>query len=179
MSSRGFRSRFRDIFRPKPLLEKCKEIEKQTIPEINRLLGLNYTGLVDFKIEDGMKFPAATSGNTVSVNPNWFREHPADDGAIVHELVHVVMKCPRMDESNSWMIEGIADYVRDKLGHITSWSTPTRGDPKGGYQTTAHFLLFVENKFGQDYLKRLAVTLSSRGELPDDIDDKISLYMTG
>lgn len=161
-----------------PLLERCSSIANGSIPRINALLGLDYRGQALFKIDDGsMNVPAATSGSTVTVSPKWFQDHPNDDGAIVHELVHVVMHCPRMDGSNWWMIEGMADYCRDKLGYTTSWSTPTRGDPKSGYQGTAHFLLFVEQRFGQEYIKKTASGLSMTGDLPQDIEEKLSLYM--
>jgi hypothetical protein len=84
-----------------------------------------------------------------------------------------------MDDSNWWMIEGIADYVRDKLGYTMSWSRPVRGDPRSGYQATAHFLLFVEKRFGIDYIRQVASTLSDSGDLPRDIDSKLQFYLSG
>ncbi len=146
------------------------------LPKINDLLGLDYSGPVIFNINDGMGIPAATSGDTVTLNSKWFQEHPNDDGAIVHELVHVVMHCPRMDSSNWWIIEGIADYVRDKLGYRTPWSYPQKADPESGYQATAHFLLFVERRFGQDYIKKIAFALSSSGDPPEDMESKLLAY---
>ncbi len=159
------------------LAEKSSAIARNSIPRINSILGSNYSGQPRFVIaESGMEAPAATSGDAITLNRRWFREHPDDDGCVVHELVHVVMRCPRMDSSNWWVIEGIADFVRDKLGYTTPWSHPVKGDPKSGYQTTAHFLLFVEKRFGTDYIKRMASTLSSSGDLPLDIDSKLEQY---
>jgi hypothetical protein len=161
-------------------LEKCSSIAASSVPRIKDLLGLNYSGQPAFKVaESGMDAPAVTSGNTVTISRKWFQDHPNDDGAIVHELVHVVMHCPRMDNSNWWLIEGIADYVRDKLGYTTPWSSPSRGDPKSGYQQTADFLLFVEQRFGLGYVRTIASDLSVSGNVPPDMDSKVSLYLTG
>jgi hypothetical protein len=160
------------------LLAKGYALSTKEIPRINDLLGLSYSGQPRFLVvERGMEAPATTSGDVITLNLRWFQEHPDDDGCIVHELVHVVMHCPRMDNSNSWMIEGIADYVRDKLGYTMPWSRPVRGDPRSGYQATAHFLLFVERRFGIDNVRRIAVMLSESGDLPDDIDSEVLLYL--
>jgi hypothetical protein len=162
------------------LLEKSYAITSNSISRINRILGLSYSGQPRFVVaESGMDAPASTSGDVITLNRRWFREHPNDDGCIVHELVHVVMHCPRMDDSNWWMIEGIADYVRDKLGYTMPWSSPVRGDPRSGYQATAHFLLSVEKGFGPDYIREIASTLSDSGDLPRDIDSKIRRYVNG
>ena len=161
-------------------MEKSYSIASDAIPKINRILGLDYSGQPRFVVaEIGMEAPATTSGDVITLNSKWFREHPDDDGCIAHELVHVVMHCPRMDDSNWWMIEGIADYVRDKLGYTMPWSHPERGDPRSGYQATAHFLLFIEKRFGIDYIKQIASTLSDSGDLPPDIGSKLELYMNG
>src|SRR2546422_3033366 len=162
------------------LLEKSYSIASDAIPKINQILRLDYSGQPRFVVaESGMEAPAATSGDVITLNRKWFREHPDDDGCIVHELVHVVMHCPRMDDSNWWMIEGIGDYVRDKLGYTMPWSRPVRGDPRSGYQATAHFLLFVEKRFGIDYIRQVASTLSDSGDLPRDIDSKLQFYVSG
>ncbi len=160
-------------------MDKYRILARDIIPKINALLGLNYSGAAVFKLpEQEINCPAVTTGNTITVNPKWFQDHPGDEGAIVHELVHVVMHCPRRDNSNWWMIEGIADHVRDKLGYTTAWSSPSKGDPKGGYQSTAHFLLFLEDKYGLEYFKKLAFNLSNTGDLPADLDEKVQAYLT-
>ena len=163
---------------PGSLLEACASIARRTIPRINELLGLDYSGQVFFRVAE-MDAPAATSGDVVTLGRKWFQDHPDDDGAIVHELVHVVMHCARMDDSNWWMIEGMADYARDKLGYTMPWSSPTRGDPRSGYQQTAHFLLFVEQRFGPGYIRTIASGLSASGSLPPDIDSKLASYLGG
>lgn len=152
---------------------------KETTPRLNSLLGLDYDGDVVLRRgEADMAVPAYTSGNVITLNPRWFGDHPDDEGAVVHELVHVIMHCPRYDSSNWWLIEGIADYGRDKLGYVTPWSSPHKGDPKSGYQATAHFLLYVEGRYGSDYIKSLAKTLSTTGDVLFDIESKIKEYLS-
>ena len=184
MSDRSFFGRF---FSRRPpvvagdgLLQRCYALSMRETPRISALLGLSYSGRPRFIVsESGMEAPAATSGDLITLNLGWFREHPDDDGCVVHELVHVVMHCPRMDGSNWWMIEGIADYVRDRLGYTMPWSRPARGDPRSGYQATAHFLLFVERRYGAEYITRIVSMLSGAGNLPPDLGSKLQLYLDG
>ena len=77
-------------------------------------------------------------------------------------------------EEETWLIEGLADYVRDVLGYAsTSGEVPSfpHYDANGifkGYQTTAHFLLWVREKYGEDEVKKLARLISQGRKL--DLD---------
>lgn len=76
----------------------------------------------------------------------WFAEHPEDVGGVLHEFAHAIMRAPTYDGTTRWLLEGIADYVRDELGYDAPW-TQAHFEPGGataGYQTTAHFLQSVE-----------------------------------
>jgi len=56
------------------------------------------------------------------------------------------MRAPTYSADTVWLIEGIADYVRDVLGHDAPWTVAHHelGAATAGYQTTAHFLLWLE-----------------------------------
>jgi hypothetical protein len=90
--------------------------------------------------------PGVTGGRTITLSERWFREHPDDIGCVLHELAHAYMLAPSYDDSTIWLIEGIADYVRDALGFHMSWTFAhyEPGKATAGYQTTADFLAWLE-----------------------------------
>jgi hypothetical protein len=63
-------------------------------------------------IEAKLKMPAYTAGSEIHVDGSWIQAHPDDSGLLIHELVHVVQGYPQSRTAPSWLIEGIADYVR-------------------------------------------------------------------
>jgi len=125
---------------------------------------------ITFMLDRGLEWPAATAGKTVYLNLDHFDRiaqiygrRDADDGAIVHEIDHAILSAPRYDSTTAWLIEGIADYVRDKLGYLRETKGPIQGsyphfeDSKitSNYQVTAHFLMFLE-KHHPTIVKELA-----------------------
>ena len=89
--------------------------------------------------------PGWTTDATIHLGERWFAEHPDDVGCVLHELAHAYMRAPDQPDA-PWLIEGIADYVRDVLRHDASWTMAhhRQGSATAGYQTTAHFLLWLE-----------------------------------
>lgn len=97
--------------------------------------------------------------------------NPGDLGMIVHELMHVVQvgyrDCP------SWLIEGIADYVRYYWFDPPS-RRPRAGrssDAKDGYGTTAEFLDWAAHRYAPNLLRNLDQGFRS-GVAMDDIFKK-------
>ena len=92
-----------------------------------------------------MRGIAATSGAKINVSADFVRKHPADDGMIVHELVHVVQAYP--DPNPIWLTEGLADYVRYwhyELGKRDFRIVRDRSSYRDSYGTTARFLAWVQ-----------------------------------
>lgn len=90
---------------------------------------------------------AYTQNGVVYLDQSWFTAHPDDNGAIVHELTHVVQN---YYNAPSWLTEGMADYARYELGFATSWSyyhcdSSSRYD--SGYSCTATFLKYVQTHY--------------------------------
>lgn len=135
--------------------------------------GRNPEEEITFVLERNQNWPAATDGKRVFLNLDHFDKiadvygsREADDGAIVHEIDHAILWAPRYDKSTSWLIEGIADYVRDKLGYKRSPKGPfpgsyphyEEGKALSSFQTTAHFLMFLE-KLHPKIVRELAQAL--------------------
>ncbi|BCU10162.1 basic secretory protein-like protein [Microcystis aeruginosa] len=97
---------------------------------------------ITFKNMDGVAF---TSGTSIVCSAAWFKAKPDDQGAIIHELVHVVQQYK--GDNPSWLVEGIADYIRWFL-----YEPPNRrphpnltgANYTDSYQTTASFLDFAK-----------------------------------
>ncbi len=111
------------------------------------LLGHRTAPAIRIEVVDDGSWAAWTNGRTVTLNARWFAEHPDDVGGCLHEFAHAIMQAPASD-GTFWLIEGIADYVRDVLGFDAPWTIAHHqpGRATAGYQTTAHFLLWLERR---------------------------------
>jgi hypothetical protein len=99
---------------------------------------------------------AYTSGGKITGSVAWFKRHPDDIGAMVHEAVHVVQSY-RVPGNPGWLVEGIADYIRffkyepGKLGRIT----PQRARYDGSYRVSAAFLAYLTEKYDKQIVRKL------------------------
>jgi hypothetical protein len=108
------------------------------------------------KDEDGV---AWTSGGDITGTVRYFKAHPDDVGAMVHETVHVVQDyrgdCP------GWLVEGIADYIRffkyepGKIGPIN----PRRARYNAAYRDSAAFLAYVSAKYDKALVRKVNALL--------------------
>src|SRR5439155_19358824 len=86
----------------------------------------------------------------------YFKGHPEDVGAMVHETVHIVQQY-RTRNNPSWLVEGIADYVRffkyepGKVGPIN----PDRARYNGSYRVSAAFLAYLTEKYDKEIVRKL------------------------
>lgn len=107
-----------------------------------------------FKDEKGI---AHASGTTITCMAEWFRKHPDDYGAVVHEVCHVVQRYGRQ-RVPGWVTEGIADYVRWFV-----WEPAERRpriDPRqrkytDSYQVTAAFFDWIVRNKDKTFVNRL------------------------
>ncbi|KAJ4300286.1 hypothetical protein N0V88_002959 [Collariella sp. IMI 366227] len=76
-------------------------------------------------------------------------------GVLTHEVVH----CYQWDAHGSCpggLIEGVADWVRLRCDlSPPHWKRETGGDWDRGYQHTAYFLEYLEQRFGEGTVRRL------------------------
>ena len=115
-------------------------------PRIGELLGRDELPAVRIHVARHGSGAAWTNGSDVYLSSRWFAAHPDDVGGCLHEFAHAIMRAPTYDDGTAWLIEGIADYVRDILGHSASWTFAHHepGKATAGYQTTAHFLIWLD-----------------------------------
>lgn len=119
-------------------------------PKIAKEYNSNTAKTVLFSIDTAYKGVAAASGTTIIFNPRWFDQQPKDIDVVTHEVMHIVQSYPNYNPS--WLVEGIADYVRYKYGVANAqggWSLPAVSPSQkydNGYRVTARFLVWCENK---------------------------------
>lgn len=108
-----------------------------TLKCISLFFDSNYSGI------------ACTVGAKITVSNEWIRKYPTDFGMIIHELVHVIQDYrDNVQPKDFWLIEGIADYIRDihfepNLRSVDFCNFPNR-HYTDGYSVTAAFLSWIE-----------------------------------
>lgn len=90
---------------------------------------------------------------TITINPAWLAKHPGDTDLVTHEAMHIVQGYPEYANARvpGWLVEGIADYARDRYGvdnAAAGWALPTSiKDGQNfdtGYRVTGAFLKWSE-----------------------------------
>jgi hypothetical protein len=117
---------------------------------------------------------AYSSGGAITGSVAYFKRHPDDIGAMVHETVHVVQSY-RVRGNPGWLVEGIADYIRffkyepGKLGRIN----PRRARYDGSYRVTAAFLAYLSEKYDKDIVRKLNKMMRD-GEYKKEVFQKLT-----
>ncbi|TGY36993.1 basic secretory protein-like protein [Stenotrophomonas maltophilia] len=90
---------------------------------------------------------------TITINPAWLAKHPDDIDLVTHEAMHIVQGYPEYANERvpGWLVEGIADYARDRYGSdnaAAGWALPTTvkngQNVETGYRVTGAFLKWGE-----------------------------------
>ncbi len=159
----------------------CDFFNNGNILQVKLIVDKTYTGEGDV---------AYTQGQTITINPNYFNTQKADYDAFTHELIHVAQNYKGYVDG--WLIEGIADYGRNKYGinNVTAgWKLEpvdsTSANYTDGYRTTADFLCFIEKNYKSDFVYTLNQKIKT-GEYSSelfriytglDIDDLWEVYL--
>ena len=120
----------------RPIVEKWYPIIVQTLPSEGYTAPRKFS--ITIRESDQIAFAA---GGRIVCGAKWFRAHPDDRGAVVHELVHIVQQY-RSRRNPGWLVEGMADYIRWFKYEPLSKRPRTRLTAKytQGYQVTGAFL---------------------------------------
>ncbi len=109
--------------------------------------------------------PAYASGDTISMNADWFRGQLDREarGAVVHEMVHIVQAYSGRGRRSQgyrappgWIVEGIPDYVRWFLyepqtkGAMLSKKALANAKHDASYRTSANFIDWVIRNHSSD-----------------------------
>lgn len=102
---------------------------------------------------DGIAYVGSDDWAKMTINPAWLVKHPGDTDLVSHEAMHIVQGYPDYgnDKAPTWLVEGIADYARDRYGidnAASGWKLPTEIKDKqhydSGYRISGAFLKWSE-----------------------------------
>ncbi len=141
-------------------LEKAAHVCEEQYPMICEELkseGWKPRNVVTMTLKSDYNGVAATGGSHITGSVKYFKDHPDDIGAMVHETVHVVQNY-RGRNNPGWLVEGVADYIRffkyeppDRIGRLNV----NRARYNGSYRVTARFLAYVTDKYDKELVRKL------------------------
>jgi hypothetical protein len=139
--------------------EKVARLCERNYPMICEELksdGFKPRTVITMTLKKDYKGVAAASGGRITGSVSYFKSHPKDAGAMIHETVHCVQSY-RTRGNPGWLVEGIADYVRffkfepGKIGKINA----EKARYNGSYRTSAAFLAYVTEKYDKQLVRKL------------------------
>lgn len=140
----------------------------QVYPQLVKRFNPNSARTVTFEIDAEEKScPAWTEGDRVTFSCDWFLKCPHDLDVVTHEIMHVVQAYPN-GQAPSWVIEGLADYVRNKYGlsnQQAGWSMPSGCHEQhhytDSYRVAARFFTWLEENYSSGDEKKVLERLDS------------------
>ena len=112
---------------------------------------------------------AEAGGDRIKGSVKFFKSHPDDLGAMIHETAHCVQRY-RSRGNPGWLVEGIADYVRffkyepGNIGRLRI----EQAKYDASYRITAAFLAFVTAKYNPQLVNKLNAIMRD-GKYSEDI----------
>jgi hypothetical protein len=154
-------------------IDKAADICTRAYPMINDELkadGYKPPRVVKMALKKDYRGVAAAGGGRITGSVKFFKDHPDDFGAMVHETVHIVQRYGRRRGNPSWLVEGVADYIRffkyepGKIGRLNV----ERARYDRSYRVTAAFLAYVTDKYDKELVKKLNKAMRA-GEYKEDM----------
>ena len=152
--------------------EKVARVCERAYPMINEELksdGFRPRHTIRLTLKNDYRGVAAAGGSRITGSVKYFKAHPDDVGAMVHETVHCVQSY-RRGNNPGWLVEGIADYIRFfkfEPGKLKPLS-PERARYNGSYRVTAAFLAFVCDKYDKEFVRKLNAVMRD-GKYKEDV----------
>ncbi len=157
--------------------DKVARICERAYPMINEELksdGFKPPHLVRMTLRSSYRGVAYAGGSRITGSVRYFKDHPDDVGAMVHETAHVVQRY-RTGNNPGWLVEGIADYVRffkyepGKIGRIGA----RRARYNDSYRVTAAFLAYLTDKYDRQIVRKLNKAMRE-GEYEESIFKRLT-----
>lgn len=151
--------------------DKAAALCEAWYPKLNELLksdGYKPPTQVSMALKSSYKGVAQASGNRITGSVAFFKAHPDDLGAMIHETIHVIQRY-RGQGNPGWLVEGIADNIRffvyepGKAGPVNS----QKAHYNNSYRTSATFLDYVARTYDPQLILQLN-RLLREGKYKDD-----------
>jgi hypothetical protein len=157
--------------------EKTARVCERAYPMINEELktdGYEPPHLIRMALRNDYRGVAAAGGGRIVGSVRYFKEHPDDVGAMVHETTHIVQHY-RRGNNPSWLVEGVSDYVRffkfepGNLGRINA----KRAHYNSSYRVTAAFLAYLTDNYDKEIVRKLN-TLMRKGQYKEAVFQELT-----
>jgi hypothetical protein len=161
---------FRGVPEIKDLAKRARQVGNESYPKILSLLSENpseapqqfsiifrtHASVKNLMNDDSGGF---TWGRKIYLGLDWLTNTPGElDSYLVHEMTHVAQDYSWHRTEPCWT-EGIADYVRFKLGYTNGWMCPQCSalypHYTSGYTCAGAFLLFLDAQYGGGVVGKL------------------------
>ena len=125
--------------------------------------------LIRMNLRNNIRVPAMAGGGRITGSVKWFKDHPDDVGAMIHETVHIVQSY-HSRKNPGWLVEGVADYIRffqyepENIGRFNTKAA--RFD--GNYRVSARFINYVSEKYDKDLVLKLNKAMRA-GDYSEDL----------
>ena len=145
---------------------KVGRLCERAYPMINEELkedGHTAPRLVRLELKNDYDGVAAAGGTGIVGSVKFFKEHPDDVGAFIHEAAHIVQGYG-YGSGPRWLVEGVADYVRffkyepENLGPIDAG----RARYNSSYRVSAAFLAYLAEKYDKQIVLKLNARMRDR-----------------
>lgn len=163
--------------------EKAKAITEEWYPRMVNLIptkGFEPPTHIKITLRKSDQGIADASGAHIRISSGWIEKRPDDIGLVVHELVHVIQNYG--PNRHSWLVEGIADYLRWAIyeGKPQSWfSVPNQADGyRRSYQVAAGFLLWLETDLAPGIVNKLNTALRQRKYTDEMFEKETGMNLT-
>lgn len=124
---------------------------------------------ITFNFSTDANTVAYAADDVITLGAAWFRAHPDDAGAAIHEAVHVLQGYTQ-NPPPGWVVEGIADWARYYLYQDQIVSPPGAGaNYTDGYRTSAYFLQWIQTRYGKPDFVRMVNIAAHNGTYSDAI----------
>lgn len=143
----------------KPWADDVSRLCERWYPRINDELasdGFRPQTRITLALKNDYRGVAAAGGSRITGSVKYFKDHPADQGAMIHETTHIVQRY-RSRSNPGWLVEGVADYIRffiyepGKAGPVN----PDKARYNDSYRTSAAFLDYVSRVHDKQLVLKL------------------------
>ncbi|SFS92995.1 basic secretory protein-like protein [Sphingobacterium wenxiniae] len=148
-------------------LARLEGVFYQVYPKLVNDFNENSPRKVTITIDTTYDGVAYAHNGRVVISQGWLEKNPEDIDVVTHEVMHIVQAYPPRS-GPGWLVEGIADYVRDKYGVNNTganWSLPDLKEGQhytNSYRIAARFLKWIELNKQKGIVKKLDVALRNK-----------------
>lgn len=161
-----------------PLIGKAEKVLAREGKAIAELVGRPVSHMQDisFRIEPQRDGIAHASGAEITLFKKYCDKYPWDvEGVVVHELAHALQRAPAYHDDFVWMVEGLADFVRYKLGY----GTIEPGDPHRSYKIAGGFYNWMYELPDNKQTYRAFIKDLNTGKRPKNLVSLLAEYNCG